>query len=1032
MTRLAAMLWLACGVLGPGTGAAGTAVDAAHALNCGQSLDLPLGDSALHLHAAAGAHWFEHFELVEQGIDVVLSVQRGSAAARTLDGFPSKLTREHWLGFAPRESRIEIRPKYRGQAPGRVLIQRRCGLPALRLSDWWTQAVQAAAQQALADLEYDRAETFAAAWSAWQRTLTWLHYTVPSDHAGRAWRAQAQAYAAQMAGHPEQAPALLQTAVDAWQAAGRTREAAVAAFSLAVATSGRSGIARPAAELAARLAASAGDRYWELMARQQLCLLQRQDGDEAGGQRCYQAMLSAYAAIGERYAPALAAHNLAVALRSNGEWSKAFALAERALKLVDPRSRNYVRVLSLLGRLALDHGQISRAIALLADAAEAGARHRHFEDQVSADLDLTRLYLSLGDTGRAERLLRLVDTAGVVSWRLAARQALLQGQLALLRRDPQAARLLHAAADRYAEKQRVEHAQATRILAAQAELRAGDASAAGRTLEALDPGRLPTRQRERLALLRLELAMATDQVDAAALTQALQEPAPGEVFTAMRRDLLLAAALLAHSAADPATQALAAATLERWIDRLAQAIAQSQSPAVQVALRRQAEPFLAVLAQWRLHGAGGSDAARVASLWLLAERLRARPQRDAGERIDPELVDGSARWLAQQVLHDEAESAAGTAARDEEALLRALDRRTTTPLRSADVAVTDLLTSFRQLPAGTTVLELLPGEQHSWMLVARQDGVAAWPLPAAADLQSAIAAAHDWASGAAGSCSQCADLLAWLQPALAGSDELVVVGSGVLSRLPFAALPLTTADAEPQMGLLAISHASQLWRAAPGTASASSAAPVLTLLAATTGGRRDAGETRLPALPGARAEVEALADQLGADRVRVLLDAQASPEALRTALAEPGADLLLAAHGVADPRRWYRAGLMLEDKGGLAPVTLPQILEWPVRARRVYFSACSTVPELAEASDQVLSLGAALLASGAAEIVGSQWEVSDRAAMLLTQAFHARPELDSARALRHAQSQLLATRAFRAPRYWAGFRVLRSGILERR
>lgn len=1029
MIRLAPVLWLACGVLGANAAVAQT--DGSHALACGQSLDLPVGDLPLRIEAAAGGHWFEHFELIEQGIDVVLSVQRGSAPARTLDGFPSKLTREHWVGFGPRPSRIDLRPKYRGQAPGRVQLKRRCGLSALPLPEWWTQALQGAAQQALADLEYDRADAFHTALRQWQNALAWLRYTVPADRAGQAWRAQAQAYAVQMAGRPEQAPALLQTAVEAWQAAGRVREAAVAAFSLAVAHSGQPASARSAAELAARLAATAGDRYWELMARQQLCLLQRQGGDEEGGQRCYQAMLEGYAAIGERYAPALAAHNLAVALRSNGEWSKAFALAERALELVDPTSRNHVRVLSLLGRLAQDHGQISRAIALLADAAEAGVRHRHFEDQVSADLDLTRLYLSLGDTSRAERLLRLVDSTTVVSWRLAARQALLHGQLALLRGDLQAAGLLHAAADRYAEKQRVEHAQATRMLAAQAQLRAGDANAARRTLDALDPARLPARQRERLALLRLELALATDPADAAALAQALHEPIPGEVFTALRRDLLLASALLNLPEPEAEAQAWAAAALQRWIDRLALAIAESRSPAVQVALRRQAEPFLAALAQWRLQAAGHSDAVRVAELWLAAERLRARPQRDAGERIDPELVDGSARWLAQQVLSDEPESLAGSAAREEEALLRALDRRAATPLPSAAAGVADLLQAFGQLPAGTAVLELLPGERHSWLLVARSAGVAAWPLPAAADLQGAVLDAHAWASGAAGSCSRCAELSAWLRPALQGSTELVVVGSGLLSRLPFAALPLPHAEATTMTSPVVVSHASQLWRRAP-LRPAATTAPVLTMFAATTGGRRGEGETRLPALPGARAEVEALAELLGADRVRILFDAQATPEALRSALAEPGADLLLAAHGVADARRWYRAGLMLEDPTGLAPVTLPQILEWPVHARRVFFSACSTVPELAEASDQVLSLGAALLASGAAEIIGSQWEVSDRAAMLLTQAFHARPELDSAHALRHAQSQLLQTRAFRAPRYWAGFRVLRSGILDPR
>lgn len=1016
-----------CLLLVPGLlcGLSATAAPAEHLLRCGQTLTVAVADAPVRVIAPADSGvGLERVKVIELGIDVVLSVQTG-AWRQTLDGFPSKLTEERWVAVAPGDTTIAVRPRFRRQSPGQVRFRRDCGVTVQPLTEWWLDAMQGRASQALADLEYDRAGTPEPALQAWSRAAAWLRASGPLAPERRAWLHQAEAYARLMAGDREAAFAELEAAQQSWTVAGRWREAAVAAYSLATTAHqlARREDSFAAASRAQQLAERAGDTYWATMARQHLCVLQRQDGDAKGAQDCYAQVLKRFLALRDFQAAALVAHGQAVVQRMAGNLPLARELAEQARAWSDPTSRNHVRALALLGRLALDQARIAPAVAALSDAAEIAAAHGFLEDQANADLDLVRVYLQLGNLARARHILTLVPPRPQLSWRTLARLDLLDTQLDLADSTTEVAARLHALADRYAERKRSDHAQSTRLLAAAAELDSGASDAAATTLARFDGQPLSQRQQESRALLQLELDAVRAGPTSAWLAVVAAQPTPRDPAIARKRDLRLAQWSL--KAGTPTDRERALALAGQWLDRLAHAIGASGSPAVQVALRRQAEPFLAVLARQQLEGPAGVTDAAILTVWTAVEQLRSAsaPERVDAAGMDPKVLEPASRWIAKQLLGDDGDTDAPQL-KDEEDLLRALDSRQRSAAIEVEAQV--LERSLQRVPQGVRIIEWIAGDTQSWLLVADGAGLHIRALPGGAALQVLIDEAYAWASGRRATCSGCSQLSQLLGLSHV-PEQLVVVGSGPLARLPWAALPVDRGGS-PLLERTAVSLARRLGSGQP-LAPDSASAHALIVLAATRGGRWQDGAAALPGLPGARAEAYALGAQLGA-RLTLKLDSEATPTALRQALATPAADVLLAAHGFSDPRRWFRAGLLLDSPTGAVPLTLPQLLDWPVRARRVVLSACSTVPELATAEEAVQSLGATLLASGAREVVGSQWEISDRAAVALTRAFHERSDQAAAAALRHAQSQLRLTRAFRAPRYWAGLRVLRSTALE--
>ncbi|GLC24908.1 CHAT domain-containing tetratricopeptide repeat protein [Roseisolibacter agri] len=273
---------------------------------------------------------------------------------------------------------------------------------------------------------------------------------------------------------------------------------------------------------------------------------------------------------------------------------------------------------------------------------------------------------------------------------------------------------------------------------------------------------------------------------------------------------------------------------------------------------------------------------------------------------------------------------------------------------------------------------------------------------------------------------------------LSTAGDLVIVASGPLALVPFAALPLGPAG-EP----LGVRHAV---RYAPSIAT-------LGVMQASAGGiaaRRDAigsalvvgnplmpsvrsstGRTlRLPALPAAEREARWVADML---RASPLTGRDATERAVRDRLAASPV-VHLATHGFAfsaEARSLDSFVAFAPDSASDGLLTVGEVLGDASRltAELVVLSACQTGMGNLQQAEGTVGLQRAFLARGARSVLVSLWSVSDDATELLMRRFYSHWLRDAdapgkAEALRRAQRDVRATPRFRAPRYWAAFQLV--------
>ena len=231
------------------------------------------------------------------------------------------------------------------------------------------------------------------------------------------------------------------------------------------------------------------------------------------------------------------------------------------------------------------------------------------------------------------------------------------------------------------------------------------------------------------------------------------------------------------------------------------------------------------------------------------------------------------------------------------------------------------------------------------------------PLPAA------VRACVDWlASGV---------LTDFLQ-AISGEPEIALIPLGKLSLLPVHAA-LIQATAHDAGGPVTVRYLPNARAAASlsGWPEAGSFRDVLVVEAA--------GAPGAPALDLARAEAEALAHRYDAR----WLPGATSPAVLRWL---GSADMVqFMCHGRADLADPLASGLLLMD-GWLTVRAL--LSRAPLRRQLVILGACESQVAGISVPDEVIGLPASLYQAGAAGVVAAQWQVDERAALLLLRRFH--------------------------------------------
>jgi CHAT domain-containing protein len=167
----------------------------------------------------------------------------------------------------------------------------------------------------------------------------------------------------------------------------------------------------------------------------------------------------------------------------------------------------------------------------------------------------------------------------------------------------------------------------------------------------------------------------------------------------------------------------------------------------------------------------------------------------------------------------------------------------------------------------------------------------------------------------------------------------------------------------------------------------------------------------LPRLPGARAEVEAIARLASPQRVTILRGANATESAVRSAAAGR-AVLPFATHAVVRDDDPLASFLALGATAGGADtdglLTAQEVYGWHLGADLVVLGACRSGGGRVT-GDGVATFARAFIYAGAPSIVVSLWDVADEAAHQLMPGFYKAwlAGQSKARALRAAQLQLL-------------------------
>jgi CHAT domain-containing protein len=343
---------------------------------------------------------------------------------------------------------------------------------------------------------------------------------------------------------------------------------------------------------------------------------------------------------------------------------------------------------------------------------------------------------------------------------------------------------------------------------------------------------------------------------------------------------------------------------------------------------------------------------------------------------------------------------------------------------------------------GTLLLEYRLGRERSYLWLISRDALVSAELPGRAVVEEAARRVHDLlrrsqrretrASLDRSLCRLAETVLAPVADRLGelGPARLVVVPDGALAYVPFAALPLPASAREgsgcsPERPLLVdheityLPSLSTLAALRRRGAEDAPAAGVLAVVAAPAGAglafTRREGEAILALAPAGRRF-----GAFGADATKALV----TSGRLR------GYRIIhFATHGVLDARHPELSGLALSADGardGDPPVFLRahEVYDLDLPADLVVLSACETALGSEARGEGLVGLTQGFFHAGAARVVVSLWQVSDRGTAELMARFYRRllgAGRPPAAALREAQLAMQRDERFAAPYHWAGF-----------
>jgi CHAT domain-containing protein len=184
----------------------------------------------------------------------------------------------------------------------------------------------------------------------------------------------------------------------------------------------------------------------------------------------------------------------------------------------------------------------------------------------------------------------------------------------------------------------------------------------------------------------------------------------------------------------------------------------------------------------------------------------------------------------------------------------------------------------------------------------------------------------------------------------------------------------------------------------------------------------------IPNLPGSRLEALNIQSILGPSRTQLVLEYEASRDAVLRGMLSQARIVHFATHGFLDSRQPENSGLVLAL---LSPQGLEQdgylrvrdIDNLKLSADLVVLSSCESALGKDMGSEGIIGLPRAFLYAGAQRVIASLWKVDDEgAAALMTSFYEALKAGESpTAALNQAQRKLRRNPRFREPYFWAAF-----------
>jgi CHAT domain-containing protein len=363
------------------------------------------------------------------------------------------------------------------------------------------------------------------------------------------------------------------------------------------------------------------------------------------------------------------------------------------------------------------------------------------------------------------------------------------------------------------------------------------------------------------------------------------------------------------------------------------------------------------------------------------------------------------------------------------------------------------------LDPSSVLLEYSIGDSASWVFAITTDSAAAFEVPSEKKLDDQI---HDFrevllkpdatfqtleqahSKYVTQARSLYSELIRPAEEVLKGKQRILVATDGALSYLPFESLLTKNEDSKAIHfeSLPYLVRDYEIYYVPSATVLASviknnhgkNDQPKQLLALADPWLKNGSGEIasvrgwgHLGPLPNARTEVQNIANLYPKDQVTVFEGKQASEKNFKQSDLQEYKRIHFASHGLIDEDKPEFSALVLsgDEKGSEdGYLTMREVFDLKLNADLVVLSACKTGLGKEVRGEGVTGISRAFLCAGTPSVLVSLWDVYDRSTADFMASFYKNMEtenMNKSAALRKARLQMIASKQFSHPYYWAPF-----------